>query len=97
MDSFRKADMDAMYDESSLDRLAAEVYTLPSMLLDQSEAVAAAERMYASHKAGVRFYSDFRRVITVAEMMALSQGASTEEASEETTEEIQEDEAVSSY
>ena len=31
--------MDAMYDESSLDRLAAEVYTLPSMLLDQTEAV----------------------------------------------------------
>ncbi len=97
MDPFRKADMDAMYDESSLDRLAAEVYTLPSMLLDQTEAVAAAERMYATHKAGVRFYSDFRRVISVTEMMALAQGPNSQETSEESAEETVVDETVSSF
>jgi hypothetical protein len=89
--------MDAMYDESSLDRLAAEVYTLPSMLLDQTAAVAAAERMYTTHRAGVRFYSDFRRVISVAEMMAMTQGPLDEEPGEETVDPIAEDETVSSY
>ncbi len=97
MDTFRKADMDAMYDESSLDRLAAEVYTLPSMLLDQTAAVAAAERMYATHRAGVRFYSDFRRVISVAEMMAMVQVPVEEESSEEAVEAAQEVEAMPSY
>lgn len=91
MDSFRKADMDAMYDESALEQLASEVFTLPSMLLDQSAAVAAAERMYATHRAGVRFYSDFRRVISVAEMMAMAQGAQTEDSAED----LVEDEEVS--
>ncbi len=97
MDTFRKADMDAMYDESSLDRLAAEVYTLPSMLLDQTAAVAAAERMYATHRAGVRFYSDFRRVISVTEMMAMTQGRLDDESSEETIDTIPADETVASY
>lgn len=97
MDPFRKADMDAMYDESSLDRLAAEVYTLPSMLLDQTEAVAAAERMYATHKAGVRFYSDFRRVISVAEMMAMTQGVTSDDTAEEPVQEALANEVATSY
>lgn len=83
--------MDAMYDESALEQLASEVFTLPSMLLDQSAAFAAAERMYATHRAGVRFYSDFRRVTSVAEMMAMTQSSQAEESADD----VIEDEEVS--
>lgn len=86
--------MDALYDEDTLEELNSEVFTLPSMLIDQSAAVAAAERMYANHRAGVRFYSDFRRVTSVAEMMALAQAANPQEESSDET--IDDEEAMSS-
>lgn len=86
--------MDALYDEDTLESPHGDVFTLPSILMDQSAAMAAAERMYANHRAGVRFYSDFRRVTSVAEMMALNQVADPiEESSDET---IDDEEAMTS-
>ena len=66
--------MDAMYDEATLEQdeelQGSELFTVPAMLIDQSAALQAAQRMYSNHRAGVRFFSDFRRTMSVAEMMA---------------------------
>lgn len=66
--------MEAMHDETTLDEAqeyaGSEVFTLPTMLMDQSAALEAAQRMYSNHRAGVRFFSDFRRTMSVAEMLA---------------------------
>lgn len=75
--------MEALYEETELEQLSSEVFTLPSILIDQSAAVAAAERMYSNHRAGVRFYSDFRRVISVAEMMAMNPAVQVCDAAED--------------
>ena len=66
--------MDSMYEEMTLEQaeehLSNELFTVPTMLIDQSAALQAAQRMYSNHRAGVRFFSDFRRTMSVAEMMA---------------------------
>jgi hypothetical protein len=67
--------MDAMYEETMTleqaeEQLGNELFTVPTMLIDQSAALEAAQRMYSNHRAGVRFFSDFRRTMSVAEMMA---------------------------
>lgn len=46
---------------------ADDVFSLPT-LLDSSAAIAAARRLYARNRAGVRFYCENRRVVPVQEI-----------------------------
>ncbi|MCL4182145.1 MAG: hypothetical protein KJ011_01700 [Burkholderiaceae bacterium] len=49
---------------------AQEVFSLPG-LLDQSAALAAAQRLYAQNRAGLRFFCENRRVVSVDEAQAM--------------------------
>ena len=67
--------------EESLDEAdeieATSVFSLTSILLDSTEALAAAQRLYESTQSGLRFFSDFRRVVPTAQLRAehLNDGA----------------------
>ncbi len=49
------------------------VFSLPALLLDSSAALQAAQRMYASSQSGLRFFSDFRRVVPTSQLRAEQQ------------------------
>jgi hypothetical protein len=49
---------------------AREVFSLPA-LLDQSAALAAAQRLYVQNRAGLRFFCENRRVVSVDEARAM--------------------------
>jgi hypothetical protein len=47
-----------------------EIFSLPG-LLDQSAALAAAQRLYVQNRAGLRFFCENRRVVSVDEAQAM--------------------------
>lgn len=63
---------------------AREIFSLPG-LLDQSAALAAAQRLYVQNRAGLRFFCENRRVVSVEEAEAI--GEVFDEAGERTGQE----------
>lgn len=73
-DSGVETDLDAAAgcdDDEDEDALpASNVFSLPSILLDSSAALQAAQRLYAASQSGLRFFSDFRRVVPTSQLRA---------------------------
>ncbi len=61
---------DAALDEDDEEDTATKVSSLTAILLDTSEALAAAQRLYENTQSGLRFFSDFRRVVPTSQLRA---------------------------
>ncbi|RPH63129.1 MAG: hypothetical protein EHM83_10600 [Burkholderiales bacterium] len=66
--------MDTMQAEPATDVVdEKEVFSLPT-ILDPSAALAAAKRLYAHNRAGLRFFCENRRVVPVDELEVIGDG-----------------------
>lgn len=66
--------MDTMQAELESDYVEEEaVFSLPA-ILDPSDALAAAKRLYAHNRAGLRFFCENRRVVPVDELGTMEDG-----------------------